>query len=184
MNDESCIYFLTISNWPSRFWHSEALEYNKLIKCILFTVIVSLKVWEMCVFAGIFSLKVWEMCLVCMDIFPQGLRNVWSLQGYFPSRSEKCVLFAGIFSLKVWEMCVVCRDIFPQGLPQQFSLIITYRTRRPPKTSWDIIRITDQIDRTQLAITLNPAAETLELTLPSLTGGLQTVLFSGAQVVI
>lgn len=75
-----------------------------------------------------------------------------------------------------------CRDIFPLGLPDQFSFIVTFRTRRLPKTTWHIIRITDLEYRPQFLISLNPINQTIEFSITNYEGELQTLEFDNPQV--
>lgn len=79
-------------------------------------------------------------------------------------------------------MTAVCRTIFPQGLPEQFSFICTFRTRKPPKTSWSIIRISDIRQRPQFQVTLNPRKSAIEFSIADYQGTLQTLTFRRAQV--
>lgn len=74
------------------------------------------------------------------------------------------------------------RNIFPQGLPQQFSFICTFRTRKPPKTAWNIIRISDIRSRPQFQVTLNPRKNAIEFGITDFSGKLQTLVFRKAQV--
>ena len=78
----------------------------------------------------------------------------------------------------------VCdRTIFPQGLPDQFSVICTFRTRKPPKTAWNIIRISDIRQRPQFQVTLNPRKNAIEFSIADFQGKLQTLVFRKAQVI-
>ncbi len=75
------------------------------------------------------------------------------------------------------------RNIFPQGLPQQFSFICTFRTRKPPRTAWNIIRISDIRQRPQFQVTLNPRKTAIEFSITDFSGKLQTLVFRKAQVI-
>jgi hypothetical protein len=74
------------------------------------------------------------------------------------------------------------RDIFPGGLPEQFSFIVTWRTRKPPKTPWHIVQMTNIQNSTQFAITLNPKTEAVEFSILDYEGKLQTLSFKNAEV--
>ena len=76
----------------------------------------------------------------------------------------------------------VDRNIFPQGLPQQFSFICTFRTKKPPKTAWNIIRISDIRQRPQFQVTFNPRKTSIEFAITDFQGKLQTLVFTKAQV--
>lgn len=66
-------------------------------------------------------------------------------------------------------------DAFPRGLPHQFSLECTYRTEREPVSSWHLFEVANEHHDSQLAITMNPGRQTLEIGLPGLEGELQIV---------
>lgn len=75
-------------------------------------------------------------------------------------------------------------DAFPRGFPQQFSFECTYRSRQPTPNSWHLFDVTNSYEESQLAITMNPGEETLELTVPNVNGDLQTVAFQHSSVII
>jgi len=68
------------------------------------------------------------------------------------------------------------------GLPDQFSFITTWRTRKPPKTPWSLISLSDIRNRTQFAVALNPRDETVEFSIIDFEGKLQRVLFANVNV--
>lgn len=101
-----------------------------------------------------------------------------------PTRSYyKCTRLSFLFSTnQLFHLLSFHRNIFPQGLPQQFSFICTFRTRKPPKTAWNIIRISDLRQRPQFQVTLNPRKNTIEFGINDFSGKLQTLVFRKAQV--
>ncbi len=76
------------------------------------------------------------------------------------------------------------REIFPSGLPEQFSFIVTWRTRKPPKTPWHIVHMTNVQNRSQFAITLNPTNEAVEFSILDYEGKLQTLSFRNVEASI
>jgi len=80
------------------------------------------------------------------------------------------------------DLVLPTRNIFPQGLPQQFSFICTFRTKKPPKTAWNIIRISDIRQRPQFQVTFNPRKTSIEFAITDFQGKLQTLVFTKAQV--
>ncbi|XP_055624553.1 collagen alpha-1(IX) chain-like isoform X1 [Toxorhynchites rutilus septentrionalis] len=71
-------------------------------------------------------------------------------------------------------------DAFPRGLPHQFSLECTYRTEGEPAAPWHLFEVTNEHHESQLAVTMNPSRQTLEIGLPSDEGDLQVVEYHHA----
>lgn len=80
------------------------------------------------------------------------------------------------------DLTMDTRDIFPSGLPEQFSFITTWRTRKPPKTPWHLVHMTNVQNRSQFAITLNPTREVVEFSILDYEGKLQTLSFKNVEV--
>ncbi|VEN33654.1 unnamed protein product [Callosobruchus maculatus] len=80
------------------------------------------------------------------------------------------------------DISLPTRKVFPVGLPDQFSFIATFRTRKHPKRTWHIMRITDTRHQPQFLISLNPRNETIELSTMNYEGRLQTLSFQHNQI--
>ncbi|ROT79256.1 hypothetical protein C7M84_002019 [Penaeus vannamei] len=109
-----------------------------------------------------------------LDVLEQSYPGVTSVQG--SNEMQKAYRLQSSANLQI-----ATREIFPLGLPQEFSLICTYRARRPPRNRWDIIRISDLEGRPQFAITLNPKTKNVEFSILSFDGTLQTLAFDSAK---
>lgn len=73
-------------------------------------------------------------------------------------------------------------DAFPRGTPFEFSFECTYRERQKHQDSWHLFHLTNSHDESQLSVTLNPARQTLQVSLPDARGGLQHVEFRHSAV--
>lgn len=74
------------------------------------------------------------------------------------------------------------QDAFPRGTPFEFSFECTYRERQKQPDPWHLFHLTNSYEESQLSVTLNPADETLQVSLPDAEGDLQTVEFRHASV--
>lgn len=68
-------------------------------------------------------------------------------------------------------------EAFPRGTPFEFSFECTYRERQKQQDSWHLFHLTNSHEESQLSVTLNPAKETLQVSLPDARGDLQSVEF-------
>lgn len=75
------------------------------------------------------------------------------------------------------NLTMSAHEAFPRGTPFQFSLECTYRERQPQPEPWHLFHLTNSHEESQLSVTLNPARKTLQLSLPTAGGELQTVEF-------
>uniref|UniRef100_A0A182UPL5 LAM_G_DOMAIN domain-containing protein n=1 Tax=Anopheles merus TaxID=30066 RepID=A0A182UPL5_ANOME len=66
-------------------------------------------------------------------------------------------------------------DAFPLGLPHQFSFECTYRIEDEGESSWHLFEVTNEVQESQLAITLNPGRQILQIGLPATEGEQQIV---------
>lgn len=73
-------------------------------------------------------------------------------------------------------------EAFPRGTPFQFSFECTYRERQKQKDSWHLFHLTNSHEESQLSVSLNPSRQTLQLSLPDVRGGLQSVEFRHSAV--
>lgn len=80
------------------------------------------------------------------------------------------------------NLTMKAHEAFPRGIPFEFSLECTYRQPQPQQESWHLFHLTNSREESQLAVTLNPAKQTLELALPDIHGELQTVEFRHSAV--
>jgi collagen type IX alpha len=73
-------------------------------------------------------------------------------------------------------------EAFPRGTPFQFSFECTYRERQKQQDSWHLFHLTNSHEESQLSVSLNPSRQTLQLSLPDVRGGLQSVEFRHSAV--
>lgn len=73
-------------------------------------------------------------------------------------------------------------EAFPRGIPFEFSFECTYRERQKQADSWNLFHLTNSHQEPQLSVTLNPAKETLQVSLPDVRGDLQIVEFRHSSV--
>ncbi|XP_058123097.1 collagen alpha-1(IX) chain-like [Anopheles ziemanni] len=66
-------------------------------------------------------------------------------------------------------------EAFPLGLPHQFSFECTYRIEDEGDSSWHLFEVTNEVQESQLAITLNPGRQILQIGLPGTEGEQQIV---------
>lgn len=69
------------------------------------------------------------------------------------------------------------QTVFPRGTPFEFSFECTYRERNAQPDPWHLFHLTNSHEEAQLSVTLNPARQTLQLSLPDVRGDLQMVEF-------
>ncbi len=72
--------------------------------------------------------------------------------------------------------------MFNQGLPEQFSFVTTFRNRRPTRTRWHLIRITDSRGQPQFAVGLDPVRKTIEFSILKYDRSLQTLTWEKPEV--
>lgn len=81
------------------------------------------------------------------------------------------------------DLCMLfVRNILPNGLPEEFSAVCTFRARKLPKYTWHIVRIVDMENEPQFLIAMNPKSQTLDFSMKSQNGELQTVSFPADRV--
>jgi collagen type IX alpha len=68
-------------------------------------------------------------------------------------------------------------EAFPRGTPFEFSFECTYRERQKQQDSWHLFHLTNSHEEQQLSVTLNPAEQTLQVSLPDARGKIQSVEF-------
>lgn len=73
-------------------------------------------------------------------------------------------------------------EAFPRGTPFEFSFECTYRELQKQQDSWHLFHLTNSHEESQLSVTLDPARETLQVTLPDARGGLQHAEFRHSAV--
>lgn len=79
--------------------------------------------------------------------------------------------------------CVyVCSEVFPLGVPQQFSFVATFRSKMMVGTRWNVLKITDYQNNTNLQITINQIDKSVEFAIVNSDGYLQTVIFKASNV--
>lgn len=80
------------------------------------------------------------------------------------------------------NMTMDAEEAFPRGTPFQFSFECTYRQRQLQPDPWHLFHLTNANRESQLAVTLNPTRQTLQVTLPDEQGVLQTAEFRHSSV--
>lgn len=80
------------------------------------------------------------------------------------------------------DVTIPTKEIFPFGLPDEFSLVITMRSYKFPKNSWDLIRISDFKNGTEFAVTLNSIHQMIEFSYLNHENIMRTIFFSTPQI--
>ncbi|XP_055371932.1 collagen alpha-1(IX) chain-like [Condylostylus longicornis] len=75
------------------------------------------------------------------------------------------------------NLTVKATEAFPSGFPMDFSLESVFRTPSSLKQPWNLLEITDYSFDEQMSVTINPSYHTIDFSVPTIQGDLQTVSF-------
>ncbi|KAK2577988.1 hypothetical protein KPH14_008418 [Odynerus spinipes] len=79
------------------------------------------------------------------------------------------------------DVTLPTETILPSGLPDVFAAVCTFRVKKIQRQPWHILRILDKHGTSQFVITVNPKNLTMEISLISAEGDLETTSFLAPQ---
>lgn len=133
---------------------------------------------------GIFYYKYLELGGPCGDWLGDADLGTFDIISNYESQLEIVSQIEGSNSLQTAyrleqaaNLTQSAQTVFPRGTPFEFSFECTYRERNAQPDPWHLFHLTNSHEESQLSVTLNPARQTLQLSLPDVRGDLQIVEF-------
>lgn len=71
----------------------------------------------------------------------------------------------------------VFSEVFPRGFAEEFSMVCTFRTRKPSKEAWRLLSAWNRESQLQLAFTMDPGNKAIELSFSDEDNVLHTTTF-------